>query len=383
LRLSVAASLLLVAAWPTLTRAQDELPPTAVLSDAQWDEVDAAVDRALAWLAGAQNPDGSFPTLPTGQPGVTSLCVMAFLAHGHGPGTEPYGKNVERALDYILACQKQSGLIALVGPRGPTISRQVSHEIGAPAIYNHSISALTISELYGMSRTQGSDRMETAITKALEATLEMQKWPKQQPQDKGGWRYLDDFDDRDSDLCATGWCLMSLRSARNAGFDVPEEAIAEAVAYIRGSFHQQYGTFQYYSAPIDARSRGMAGAGILALAHAGFHNSVEAQKAGEFLLRHGLTQYNQIEQFTQVDWYHDRYHYAVLNGCQGMYQLGGRYWREFFPPVVRTLLANQSRDGSWPSDSHVDDGKFGNAYTTALMVISLGAPNQLLPIFQR
>ena len=66
-----------------------------------------------------------------------------------------------------------------------------------------------------------------------------------------------------------------------------------------------------------------------------------------------------------------------------MYQLGGRYWEEFFPRIVPILLANQQADGSWPADSYRIDATFGNAYTTALVVITLGAPNQLLPIFQR
>ena len=34
-----------------------------------------------------------------------------------------------------------------------------------------------------------------------------------------------------------------------------------------------------------------------------------------------------------------------------MYQLGDRYWEEFFPRIVPILLANQQADGSWPADS--------------------------------
>src|SRR6476659_1958711 len=49
-----------------------------VLSPGEWRRLDAAVDRALMWLAAQQQPDGSFPTLTQGQPGVTSLCVLAF-----------------------------------------------------------------------------------------------------------------------------------------------------------------------------------------------------------------------------------------------------------------------------------------------------------------
>jgi hypothetical protein len=73
-----------------------------------------------------------------------------------------------------------------------------------------------------------------------------------------------------------------------------------------------------------------------------------------------------------------------------MYQLGGHYLEEFFPRTrcwkfsSPTGLARGSQaDGAWPVDSHWHDGMFGSAYTTSLIVISLGAPNQLLPIFQR
>ena len=98
--------------------------------------------------------------------------------------------------------------------------------------------------------------------------------------------------------------------------------------------------------------------------------------------QYNFDNYNEIVTFNQ-SWFHDRYHYGLFNCCQAMYQLGGRYWEQFFPRTVHTLLANQQPDGSWPAESHFHDGQFGNAYTTALMVMTLGAPNQLLPVFQR
>jgi len=213
-------------------------------------------------------------------------------------------------------------------------------------------------------------------------SLAMQRWHKNRPEDRGGWRYIDSHDDLDSDLSVTGWELMFLRSARNAGFDVPKEPIDDAVAYVRRCYAPEYGTFEYITGYADDRSRCMAGAGILALAHAGFHESREAQQTGHWLLEHDFREYNVYLTFNQQG-VHDRYHYALFNCCQGMYQLGGRYWEEFFPPTVRTLLENQQADGSWPVDSHWHDSQFGNAYTTALVVMTLGAPNQLLPVFQR
>jgi hypothetical protein len=211
----------------------------------------------------------------------------------------------------------------------------------------------------------------------------MQRWPKDRAVDLGGWRYIDNFDERDSDLSITGWQLMFLRSARNAGFDVPEESINAAVAYVRRTFTERYGAFCYAADDsIDFRSRGMAGAGILALAHAGYHNAPEAKRSGDWILQHDFNKYNQIEPFIQ-DWKNDRYHYGLFNCCQAMYQLGGHYWEGFFPAAVNTLLANQQPDGSWPAENHHHDAQYGNAYTTALVLLTLGAPNQLLPIYQR
>src|SRR5262245_26905003 len=92
--------------------------PADVLSADEWKRVDGAVERALTWLAGQQQPDGSFPTLEAGQPGVTSLCVMAFMAHGHVPGDATYGRRLERATDFVLESQKENGLLSRVGPDG-------------------------------------------------------------------------------------------------------------------------------------------------------------------------------------------------------------------------------------------------------------------------
>ena len=122
----------------------------------------------------------------------------------------------------------------------------------------------------------------------------------------------------------------------------------------------------------------MAGAGILALAHAGFHNSTEAKTAAQWLLEHSLDEYN-----TNIGIRADRYHYSLFNSCQGMYQMGNPYWEKFFPHTVASLLANQQADGSWDAENLQRDRPFGNSYTTALVVLSLGAPNQFLPVFQR
>src|SRR4029078_8326014 len=130
--------------------------------------------------------------------------------------------------------------------------------------YDHAISSLTLSELYGMKRQKNIANLKNVIDKSIPSSFETQRWPKDIPEDKGGWRYIIDYDQSDSDLSVTGWHLMFLRSARNAGFRLPDKTIADAVAYIRRSFSKSYGTFNYTINRGDNRSRGMTGAGILA-----------------------------------------------------------------------------------------------------------------------
>ncbi len=374
------AAVIIACGFANPLRAQ---PPDDVLTSAEWQRVDLSVERALLWLASRQQRDGSFQTLSQGQPGVTSLCVMAFVAHGHMPGEGPYGGQLQQALNFIVSCQRANGLLALVGPPGSEISRNISHERGSTSAYNHALSAILLSEVFAMG---GGDleKSQTAIEKALQATLEMQRWPKRRQEDKGGWRYVDPFAEEifDADLSITGWQLMFLRSAKNAGFEVPKRSVDDAVAYVRRCFQPRLQTFTLFADPGDQRSRGMAGAGILALSHAGLHNSREARLAGDWLLKEGFENYNECRPYSNRGWVDDRYHYSVFCASQAMYQLGGDHWRQFYPAAVTVILDNQNKNGSWEVEAH-HDAKFGNAYTTALMTLTLGASNQLLPIFQR
>lgn len=349
-----------------------------VLSEQEWRQVDRACERALAWLARQQRRNGSFPCVDIGQPGVTGLCVMAFLSQGHLPGEGEYGQRLRRAIDYVLASQKPNGLIARAGPSAVPLPHNIDHRIGQTSVYNHAIGGLVLSEVYAMSDQVDTYRLQQVIQQALEVTLAEQARPKRRALDHGGWRYLDRFNRADSDLSVVGWHLMFMRSAKNAGFDVPNQAIDDAVACIRRHFVPRVGNFVYTVQEEETPTRALAGAGVLALAHAGMHNTPEALQAGQSLLDRPFDAYNQTMYGLE------RYHYSVFHCCQAAYQLGGRYWDGFFPRTAKTLLANQRSNGSWPEEnSSHGDGMFGNSYTTALVVLSLAAPNGILPVYQR
>ncbi|MBL8851584.1 MAG: hypothetical protein JNG89_18010, partial [Planctomycetaceae bacterium] len=117
-------------------------PNLDVLSPEQWRRIDAAVDRGLEFLARQQQDDGSFEAPQGGQPGISSLCIMAFLSRGHTPGVGTYGQQLQRGIDYVLSVQHGSGLLS-IEPVG-------SYQIGRPS-YNHGIAGLMLGEVYGMT----------------------------------------------------------------------------------------------------------------------------------------------------------------------------------------------------------------------------------------
>src|SRR5690606_13220544 len=120
-----------------------------------------------------------------GQPAVTSMAVMAFLSRGHLPDQGPYGRNISQAIDFVLSTQRRRGYFSLLPVSPPAQHLQPSQTV----TYNHSIAGLMLGEVYGMTSGQRSQRIKTALAKALLFHREVQTRQKQMPSDIGGWRY--------------------------------------------------------------------------------------------------------------------------------------------------------------------------------------------------
>src|SRR4051794_8905396 len=137
-------------------------------------KVEAAVDKALAWLAKNQKPDGSWPQGQGASTAVPALAAKAFLARGHIPGQGPYGENINKAIDYVLEKQQPDGLLSGNG-------------YGNASMYEHGISCAMLGEAFGMVDDARKNKIEKALAKAVKLTLDAQA-VKKDPVHQGGWR---------------------------------------------------------------------------------------------------------------------------------------------------------------------------------------------------
>src|SRR5262245_47006202 len=70
-------------------------------------EVDTIYERGLGWLAANQQDDGDWSGSGQDGPGVTGICLMAFLASGEDPNFGRYAGIVRRAVRNIVSQQDE------------------------------------------------------------------------------------------------------------------------------------------------------------------------------------------------------------------------------------------------------------------------------------
>ncbi len=331
----VAASILALAVHAQVERPLPELEP----------QVEESIDKALEWLAAAQQEDGSFLGNWGRLNGIVGLAGMAFLSRGHLPGESKYGANIERCFDYIMAHEKLDN-----GYFGENDGK----------MYSHGICTLFLSELSGMIDTNRQAKIDAELPKALQLILAAQRVQKN-PDHQGGWRYTPTS--TDSDMSCSGWSLMALRSARLNGAPVPTEAIDSAIAYVLRRHNDQSGTFGYQNNADYGVTQ--TGNGLLCMELCGRHGTPPTQRAAAALM--GF--YTQIPNQEQSV-------YGLYYASQALFQIGGEEWREFSRWMYDTYIPRQAQDGSWNFQG-------SQAYATAMCTLAFTVPCRQLPIYQR
>lgn len=311
-------------------------------------DVRVAVNRGLDYLISAEQGNGTFPEAHGQSTGISSLVGMAILSTGATPGNARYGEAINRRIDYALSHIASDGVMS-------------SGDHGNGPMYAHNITTLFLSECSGMVDLERQKKIDTSLPRAIKILLDAQA-VKKDPRNQGGWRYHPNSND--SDVSCSGWALMALRSARLNGAPVPVSSIDSAVDYIHRMQSKKTGTVGYMNE--NEHKESLTGAGLLCLELCGRHAAPENLMAGDWIL----------ENFTKIQ--NSEFElYGNYYAAQGMFQLGGKYWKTYSDYMYSHYLPLQKADGCWEGE------RFGKVYSTSLMVLAMAVPFRQLPIYQR
>ena len=334
------------------------------------DRVEISIERSTRFLLKMQETDGSFSdpksrNAAQNDYAMTALGILALASVGHQPSDlGKAGSALNRALNFILRRDPRRGGYEYFGA-------------DKSRMYGHGITTLCLTEMMGMSVSRMQEaRLRTVSQKAINMILRSQMVPKNNPNHQGGWRYTPNA--RDSDLSITVWQLMALRSAKNAGLDVPKRAIDAAVLYLKRS----------YFSPRDARGRptnmrsgcaympgqppefSTAAAGLLSLQVCGEYDAPEVLGSVAWLTRQKIVP-------REMQWFY----YGIYYYSQGMRKRNKAVAEKAKKVTEDVLLKLQQIDGSWVGMSGMEQGA-GRIYCTALSVLSLSVQYRYLPIYQ-
>jgi hypothetical protein len=355
------AAVLLAAALggPSLADDAPQDPPKAPT-----DKTDVAIGKAIDFLVSAQDKDGAICEANHNQTAMTSLAIMAMAATGHQPSDDTkQGIAMKRALSYVLRPDRQEVQGFFGGRDGSRM-------------YGHGITTLMLSEMLGMGVDAQMDQVIRDRCRLAVELIKRSQALEKDPRNKGGWRY--EADSRVSDLSISVWQVMALRSARNAGMDVPKETIDNAIDYIKRCYHSKRGPDgkpeNLKSAcgyePSRTPEYAMAAAGLLSLQVCGAYDSLEAKGSADWLKE------------KKVEYGGEWFFYGTYYYAQGMFQRGGDYSTHARKLVEELLLPKQGPDGSWQGQSG-QERNAGKVYATSLAVLSLAVKFHFLPIYQR
>ena len=327
-----------------------------------------AVDAGLRRLAATQvveGPNAGSWDCPRAEyrPATAALAGLAFLANGSTPADGPYAAEVLRTLKYILPRMGPDGYVGQGDPSG---------------MYIHAIALQFALGCVGMT---GDPAIEGELARWCErgiAVIEQAQAIRRNPAERGGWRYTPTSNE--SDLSVTSWQLLALHAARQCGFDVREESIADALAFIRSAcLPQEQGKAGYVYRPGISREPEPSVTGVALCIRAILDRPDDAQTAATLAY---------LEAFPPSwggDHYKQFYFLASFYLAQGMFQIGDESWEKHRAAVEKVLVTHQSGDGSWPSppDDAPQNRLAGPAYPTALAILILSLDRQYLPVYQR
>lgn len=348
-------------------------------------DTEEAVERALAFLARVQFPDGhwSLHAIPAesrldpgefasgtmrGDTAGTGLVLLAFLGAGYTHSEGRYQEVVQRGLKWLVTQQQADGRLYSAGADPDPFTR----------FYGHGLAAIALCEAYGMTRDPA---LREPVEKAVQFIVQSQH-----PQ-FGGWRYEPR---RESDTSVTGWQLMALKSAEMAGLDVPRPVLDGVARWLDLAQTESGARYMYNPhagetpSQIHGRvpNRAMTAEGLLMRIYLGWNRTHRPLVQGADFLRGQLPDFG-TPQYRLRDAYY--WYYAT----QVMFQMQGEHWRDWNARIRPMLLETQIREGdfagSWDPLRPVPDRwaeQAGRLYVTASHTLILEVYYRHLPLFK-
>ena len=320
--------------WPV--RGQEE-----VKVDRETAEV---IRGGLKYLAAQQGPSGSWTDQrnEAWTTAITGYALMAFLASGNLPNEGEFGKVVATGKQYLLDTLQGDGKFT-------TIRR------GGQYMYGHGIATVVLAELYGQTKAEA---IRPKLEKAVQVILGAQN-------NDGGWRYSPT--PRDADISVTVLQAVALRAAKEAGLDVPQATLDNAIKYIHSCYDAKTGGFCYqpHSGPGFARTA----AAIYSLQVLGQYDDPQIKTGAAFLSKH----FNEKNGYVA---------YGHFYAAPANYMIGGETWRDWYTDLREALLKTARHQGEtvyWEKQGQDP----GATYTTAVYSMALALPYHYVPLYQR
>lgn len=323
-----------------------EVDQESVIVDKKTTEV---ITGALKYLASKQMPNGSWSASDDRKKytiAMTGYVLMAFQAAGHLPGEGEYGKNVTAGMNYLLD---------LISPEGLYGSGR-----DGQYMYSHGIATIALAELYGQTRSPSIRRKLQAVVRLIvsaQADAEVHH---------GGWRYRPIA--KDADISVTVLQLVAIRAAKNAGLEVPQRTIDDAIDYVRRCYKENEGGFCYQ----PNREAGFArtAAAIYSLQVCGIYDDPQIQAGAKFLIE---AQREDHEWFTYGNFY----------AAPAMYMMGGTTWEKWYLDVKKILFSQVIEEKGVAYWEARGRGGVGTNFTTAVYTMILAMPYHYIPLYQR
>ena len=334
-------------------------PPAVPQGDVIPRDVREIYQRGLEFLSKDSSSDNQSSYYSVGGNGLT---LLAFLASGDDPNFGQYRDQIRGCIrDLITAQNSDTGYVG-------------------QSMYEHGFAMLALAEAYGAidesdlwaenratkptvnsrGRATGNKSGKRSIGQALELAVRTAV-TSQVKNPLHAWRYSPTA--RDADTSVTGAVLMGLLAARNAGIEVPDKSIDEAVKYM-SSMTGDNGSVGY--------SGGMGGFGE-SIARSSIASLVFSIAKRKDLKQFEATKGYLLANLFETSNYEE---YARYYEAQALFQADLEGWEKWNRTTIRQLKTAQNENGSF-------DGSFGPEVATAMNLLALALNYRFLPIYER